>query len=69
MTVVLFINGMLAAVVFASVIALLTRAIGRDGPPIDGPDPHRSGQAPTRLAAALVATRSRPPAERTWRWH
>jgi len=69
MTIVLFINGMLAAVVFTSVIALLARATGRDGPPIDGPDPHRSGQAPTRLATSLVVTRSRPPAERALRWH
>jgi hypothetical protein len=69
MTIVLFVNSMLAAVVFTSVIALLTRAIGRHDPPIDRPGPRGSGQAPTRLAAALVLKRSRPPAERALRWH
>jgi hypothetical protein len=64
MTVVLFVNSMLAAAVFACVIALLTRAIGRYGPPIDGPGPRGSGQAPTRLAASLLVRRSRPRAGR-----
>jgi hypothetical protein len=53
MTIVLLVNGTLAAVVFSSVIALLARAIGRYGPPNDGPGPSAPGQAPVILAASL----------------
>jgi hypothetical protein len=55
MSIMLLVNGTLAAVVFSSVITLLARAIGRSGPPNDGPGPSAPGQAPVNLVASLTS--------------
>lgn len=66
MTIMLVVNGTLAAVVFSAVIVLLTRAIGRYGAPGDGPGPGAPGQAPVRLIASRpVVMRSGRRAEPT----